>query len=109
MQVCSTANFYTLPCSGRAGARPSREGRNLLHPLRLGLAGELEERGGQVAVAARILLKVVLVVVLGRVEVDERQLLHGERLRVPRLLGAPRLFDDGPVARIDVVDAGPVL
>ena len=57
-----------------------REGRNLLRPLGFCLAGKLEERGGQMAIAARVLLKIVLVVFLCRVEVDERELFHGERV-----------------------------
>lgn len=44
----------------------------------LGLARQLEEGGRQMAVARGVLLQVVLVVVLGGIEIAQREMLHGE-------------------------------
>lgn len=75
----------------------------------LGLARQLEEGGRQMAVARGVLLQVVLVVVLGGIEIAQREMLHGEGLAHGPLLVGQDLVDGGCVGLIDVVDARAIL
>ena len=50
------------------------------------------------AVAVRILVQIVLVILFGGVEVLQRQALYGDRLREQGLLLGKRLVDDGPLS-----------
>lgn len=68
----------------------------------LGLARQLEEGGRQMAVARGVLLQVVLVVVLGGIEIAQREMLHGEGLAHGPLLVGQDLVDGGRVGLIDV-------
>ena len=75
----------------------------------LGLARQLEEGDRQMAVARGVLLQVVLVVVLGGIEIAQREMLHGEGLAHGPLLVGQDLVDGGCVGLIDVVDARAIL
>ncbi len=69
--------------------------------------------GGQaevhVAIGARVLLQVFLVVLLGRVEIGQRQHLGDHRFLVPLLHLGKDGTDDREVLRVPVVNAGTVL
>ncbi len=64
----------------------------------LGLARQLEEGDRQMAVARGVLLQVVLVVVLGGIEIAQREMLHGEGLARGPLLVGQDLVDGGASA-----------
>ena len=71
----------------------------------LGLSGEGEERERQVAIAVGVLVQVVLMVVLRRIVVAQRLLLHNKGLRPALLLLLPDLLDERQIGGIGEVDA----
>ena len=56
-------------------------------------------------VAIRILVKIVLMILFGCVEVLQRPFLYGQGLLVVFLLFGKHLFDDGQIRRISIIDA----
>ena len=77
--------------------------------LSIGFAGELEEGGGEVAVAGGILVKIILMVLLGGEEILQRELLNGEGLAGRFLNGAENLVNHLDVRRIGIIYACTVL
>ena len=76
--------------------------------MRFLIPGKLEQRRGQMTVARRVLVEVVLMVLLRRIEILQRQLLYSQRHRVVRLFLGIHLVDRRQVLRIRVIDAGTI-
>ena len=77
----------------------------LLLALILGLLGKLKELEGQVAVAIGILIQVVLMILLGRIELLQRQFFYSQWLSVLGLLLCINLLDDRQIIGILILDA----
>ena len=56
------------------------------------------------AVACGILVKIVLKILLGRIEVLQRKLFDNQRLRTVFLLFGKHLFNDGQILVMGIVD-----
>ena len=73
------------------------------------LSRVFEECEGQMAVAVRILVEIVLMIVLGSIEVLKWLLFNGQWLFPLLLFGFVTGFNDGQVGLVDIVDARTVL
>ena len=120
--VCATrhgrrGDVLALDRARRRGALAQRE--RFAQPVHLHAgptfleAHALGERVGaadvDMAVAARVLLEVVLVVLLGGVEAVERLHLGDDGARIARLLAQQRRLDGGQVGLVGPIDARAVL
>lgn len=79
--------------------------KNVNNQKSLLFPGKFEERQGQVAIAVWVLVKIVLMVLLCRIETFQRFHLNGNRLTQARLLLTEDFLDDGQLVVRDIIDS----
>ena len=60
------------------------------------------------AISVRMLVQIVLMILVGRIEIEQRQFLYRQWLRILALLFGIDFLDGGDICLIRIIDAGAV-